>query len=197
MKKWMKMGSIAALMVVMGIFGGSYYLNGSGDHQRVNQGKIGINGSDIPVTVKVELRDEHGVLKEVRESHNKITNIGLSDGLNRMLTTGTLVANWIALETGGCAVATLATDTALTTEVGTRLQKTTISVAATTNSVRTATIFQTFGPSNPPAPAAICGVGLFTAVTGPDMFLRTTFAVVNKATSDSLTVTINVILTST
>ena len=191
--KWMKWTAIGSI-VLMSLGVGTYF---NGFHSAPQDGGLTINSVEIPVTVKVELRGPDGTLKEVRESHNRITNVGLQDGLNRMLSTGTLVANYIALETGNCTIGSTAfTDTALTTEVGTRQQDTSVTISSPTGGQRTGQLSVTFAAGNPATSAAVCGVGLFTALTGPDMFLRTTFAVVNKGTGDALTVTINVNLTA-
>jgi len=80
--------------------------------------------------------------------------------------------------------------------VGTRQQDTSVTISSPTGGQRTGQLSVTFAAGNPATSAAVCGVGLFTALTGPDMFLRTTFAVVNKGTGDALTVTINVNLTA-
>ncbi len=165
------------------------------------QDGLSINGAEIPVTVTVKLWGPDGALKETRQSHNRITQVGMVNGLNRMLTTGSLISNYVGLDTGtggtGTCPSTNFTDTALTTEAGTRQQDTTLTINSPTSSQRQGELIVTFAAANPNVTnSAICGIGLFSAVTGPDMFLRTTFSIVNKGIGDALTVTVRVNLTA-
>lgn len=85
---------------------------------------------------------------------------------------------------GTGSTATQATDVALGTAVGTRVE------AVQTTATNTRTWVSSFAASNPDAAlTAVTEFGLFTAASNGTMLLRSVFDVVNKALADSLEIT--------
>lgn len=129
----------------------------------------------------VELYSAEGALKERREVKNVVTTAG-KNYLALWLTAATqsdYFMRYVALGTG--TTAAQATDTTLQTETGTR-------VAGTlTNSTNVWQNQASFGAGV--STGAITEAGVFSASSGGTMLARQTFAVVNKAAGDTLTVT--------
>ncbi len=118
-----------------------------------------------------------------------ITSVGKGIAAKRMLgaTPAQLEPKYIAIGTGATTAARTAAvgDTALTTEVETR-------VAGTVSTVTTAVAndtFQEVGTVTATAARAVDEAGLFDAATVGNLFLSATFAVVNLAIGDSLQLT--------
>lgn len=96
---------------------------------------------------------------------------------------------YLAIGTG--AVAAAATNTALGTEVGTRVSGTkSVQSGGSINNV-----FQcqgTFAAANPASDAAITEAGLLNAATLGTLFNRVVFSAINKTTADSLQLTVRI-----
>lgn len=136
-------------------------------------------------SVKVELRDEHGNLKQSHEEHNLIVTVGKTFLANYLTPSGhgSNFFDYIALGTGATAPA--ASDTTLQTEFsGGGYTRVVGTVSSSTNTWQNTSIF---GPGN--GTGAVTEAGLFSAITVGTMFARQVFSVYNKAAGDTLTVT--------
>lgn len=137
----------------------------------------------VKVTGHINLRllGPDGKLKEAREIKNVVVTVG-KNFLANWLTAATqsdYFMRYIGLGTGTSAAS--ASDTALETELSTR-------VAGTlTNSTNVWQNQATFGPGVDTG--AITEAGIFSASSGGTLFARQVFLVVNKAAGDSLQVT--------
>lgn len=129
----------------------------------------------------VELFGEDGKRKELRIVENVVVTVG-KNYLANWLTAATqsdYFMRYLALGTGTTAAS--ASDTALETELATR-------VAGTlSNSTNVWQNQATFGPGVDTG--AITEAGIFTASSAGTMFARQTFPVVNKGAGDSLQLT--------
>lgn len=117
-----------------------------------------------------------------------VTNAGKSIIVNRLKGTGT-EPNYIGIGTGSTAEAL--SQTALTTEVETR-------VAGTSSIVTTTTTNDTYsvvGTVTATATRALQECGLFDASSSGNMLMRAVYSVVNLNTSDSIQLTIKVQIT--
>lgn len=136
-------------------------------------------------SVFVQLRDEHGNLKQEHEEHNLIVTVGKTylTAWLAAATQSTPFMSYIGLGTGTTSPS--AGDTALQTELAgggySRSQGT------LTNSTNTWQNVAVFSPGN--GTGAITEAGLFSASTSGTMFARQTFSAYNKAAGDTLTVT--------
>jgi hypothetical protein len=115
----------------------------------------------------------------VHDVPNLVVTAGKNFVASRIKDATTTVMTHMAIGTG--AVAAAAGDTGLGSEAA---RTTLISTTVTDNVV---TYVATFGPGT--GSGAISEAGLFNAVSAGTMFCRTTFAVVNKGVSDSMTIT--------
>lgn len=129
----------------------------------------------------VELFGADGVRKDLRIVENVVVTVG-KNYLALWLTAATQAdyfMRYLGLGTGTTAAS--ASDTALETELATR-------VAGTlTNSTNVWQNQATFGPGVDTG--AITEAGIFTAAAAGTMFARQTFPVVNKGAGDSLQLT--------
>lgn len=140
---------------------------------------------ELKGSVKVQLFDEHGNLKQEHEDHNLIVTVGknyLASWLQAASQGGPFMS-YIGLGTGTTSPA--AGDTTLQTEFAgggySRVQGT------LTNSTNTWQNSAVFNPGN--GTGAVTEVGLFSASSSGTMFARQTFSAYNKAAGDTLTVT--------
>jgi hypothetical protein len=134
----------------------------------------------------LELYGSDGVLKERRKVKNVITTAGktyMAAWLAAASQAGYFM-RYIALGTGTDAAD--ASDTALQTELTTRVAGT---LSSSTNVWSSVAVFPA-GTNT----GAITEGGVFSASTVGTMLSRQTFAVINKGASDSLTVTWNITL---
>lgn len=142
-----------------------------------------------------ELRDAHGRLKDRWQLPNKIVDVGrqwIVDLLQGLVSTN---MEYLAIGTGTTQPS--ATDTALAAEVGTRIQGTRTEGAS-------ATVYRvtgTFGTNNPSTDATIAEAGIFDGPSGssPPAIMLARVVDANprfKATTDTLTVTVDVPLTA-
>lgn len=136
-------------------------------------------------SVKVQLFDENGNLKQEHENHNLVVTVGktyLAAWLAAASQAGPFMS-YIALGTGTTAPS--ASDTTLQSELtgggNVRVQGT---LTSSTNTWQNSAVFL---PGN--GTGAVTEAGLFTASTVGTMFARQTFSAYNKAAGDTLTVT--------
>lgn len=131
--------------------------------------------------IKFDLYDASGNLKETREINNVVVTVGknyLATWLTAASQSGYFM-QYIGLGTGTAAAN--ASDTALQTELSTRVAGTLTPSANVWQNVAS------FGPGVDTG--AITESGIFSASSGGTMLARQTFAVINKAAGDSLQVT--------
>lgn len=131
--------------------------------------------------ISLKLFGPEGELKETREIKNVVVTVGKNFLANWL--TGATQADYfmryLALGTGTNAAS--ASDTALQTELSTRV------AGALTNSTNVWQNQVTFGAGVDTG--AITEAGIFSAPSVGTMFARQVFAVVNKASGDSLQLT--------
>jgi hypothetical protein len=131
--------------------------------------------------IRFDLFDENGNLKEHKEIKNVVVTVG-KNYLATWLTAATQAdyfMRYIALGTGAAAAS--ASDTALGTELATRVAGTLTSSGAVWQNVAT------FGAGV--NTGAITEAGIFSASSAGTMFARQTFGTITKAAGDSLQVT--------
>jgi len=142
----------------------------------VNDTKIEMIGR-----VKLEVFDKDGVLKQVQDIPNLVVTSGKGYIASRMKDATATAMSHMAIGTSSTAAA--AGDTTLGTEVA--------RVALTSTNVSSNEIeyVATFGANTPASAAAVVEAGLFNASSSGTLLCRTVFSVVNKGTSDSMTIT--------
>jgi len=136
-------------------------------------------------TLQLILRDANGNIKVDRTEKNIITTAGKQHIAARLANTfsgaGEIGATmgWMGVGTG--TTGAVVGDTALQSALGAR-----IAMGTPTSALNVSTFTCTFvaGVST----GAITEAGIFNALTGSTMLNRTTFAPVNKAVDDSLTI---------
>ena len=133
--------------------------------------------------LNIVLQGPDGRIKDSREVDNLVVNSGLAFIASRMAGTAKAVMSYMAL--GSSSTAAAASQTDLVSMLGAReaIDSTTI-VGSSSNQVQYVCGFEAGD-----ATGAIVEAGIFNAATGGDMLCRTTFAVVNKDVSDTMTVT--------
>ena len=129
----------------------------------------------------LKLYDQFGHIKDVREVANLVVTAGKNYTASWLAASSQTdyFMKYLAIGTG--TTAPVSGNTALESEIGTRV------VGTITSS---ANIWQnegTFGPGN--GTGALTEAGLFSASTGGTMLARQTFTVINKGASDSLKIT--------
>jgi hypothetical protein len=129
--------------------------------------------------VHIVLTGKDGKVKETRDIHNLVVDVGEAFIASRMAGTSAAVMSHIGIGSGTTAAA--AGQTALVTAVGARVALTSTTVA--TNAVTYVAAFAA-GAST----GAITEAGLFNALTAGTMLCRTVFAVVNKGVDDTLSI---------
>lgn len=133
--------------------------------------------------VYLELRGPDGMLKETRSVHNLVVTAGKNwlSAYTANVTTSNMV--YMAIGTSGTAV--LPADTALNGEfVNQRVVGT---LYASQNLWQNTGVFG----ANVPSPTLTTGIqeaGILNSTTGGNMYTHATFAVINKAPADTLTV---------
>jgi hypothetical protein len=130
--------------------------------------------------VTLELLDEYGRLKDFREIDNLVTTVGKGLIANRMLVTPTIGAiSHLGVGTGATAPAV--GDTTMVAEIWRKaLVSATVAGAVMTYTGQ-------FAPGE--GTGALQEAGLFNASAAGTMLARTTYAVINKASGDTLNVT--------
>lgn len=131
---------------------------------------------------QMELRDEHGHLKDRKQGQNVVTTVGkefLASYLNSAAAApATFTMKYIAVGTDATAEA------AANTALGVELARHTGIVSYVSNQIYQVTA--TFGTGL--GTGAIVEYGLFSSSTAGTMFARDTEAVINKGANDTLTV---------
>lgn len=141
-----------------------------------------INTDELKVTgsVNVVIHDESGKQKENFTIPNLVVTTGLAYIASRMKDTTATAMTHMAVGTGSTAAA--AGNTALETQLGSRVSLT--STTVTSNSIA---YVASFGAGV--ATGALTEAGIFNASTSGTMLCRTVFAVINKGASDTMTIT--------
>jgi hypothetical protein len=138
--------------------------------------------------LNVVLRDADGNIKQDIQVDNLVVNTGLAYIASRMKDATATAMTHMAVGSGSTAAA--AGDTALGTQISSRVALT--STTVTSNAVAYVAAFGA-GVST----GAITEAGIFNASTSGTMLCRTVFSVVNKGASDTLqitwTITINAV----
>jgi hypothetical protein len=115
-----------------------------------------------------------------------LTNNGKGQTAKQVAGTTSLPPRYIGSGTGSHTAA--AADTALTTEVDSRVTGTPTTVTTT----QTNDTYQCTGTYTPGASRAIIEAGLFDAVSSGNMFVSATFDAINVTTADSISYTFKV-----
>jgi len=136
--------------------------------------------------INLKLFGKDGNLKSEVDKHNVVVTVGKNFTAAWLAATSQAnpYMNFIALGTG--TTGAVAGDTALETEIGTRVAGT---ISSSTNIW---TNQATFGPGV--STGAITEAGIFSASSGGTMLARQTFAVQNKLAGDTIVFTWNVTL---
>ena len=128
--------------------------------------------------VSIVLTDEFGKIKDKREFPNLITTVGLGFVTSRMAGTASAVMSHMAVGTGDTAP--VVGNTTLETELAR------VALTSTTPSGATVTYAASFGAGV--GTGALTEAGILNAASAGTLLARTTFAVINKGASDSLTI---------
>jgi hypothetical protein len=140
--------------------------------------------------VAIVLKRDDGTVKDRREIKNLVVNTGLAYIISRMVGTSKSVMSHMGVGAGTTAAA--AGDTALESQIGSRVSLDSTSIAGSNNEkvVYVATFAAGVGTG------AVTEAGVFNAGTSGDMLCRTVFAVVNKAADDTMEITWTITLTA-
>jgi hypothetical protein len=117
----------------------------------------------------------------VQEIPNLVVTTGKNYVTSRMKDTADAAMSHMAVGTGSTAAA--AGDAALGSESAR------VSLTSSTVSNNTITYVASFGAGTPSSAAALTEAGIFNASSSGTMLCRTVFDVVNKGTSDAMTIT--------
>lgn len=126
----------------------------------------------------IVVTDINGNIKEKRHVPNLVVTAGKTFVASRMVGTASAVMSHMAVGTGNTAPA--AGDTALQTEVGR------VALSGSTPSGAQVTYSATFGAGT--GTGALTEAGIFNATPSGTMLCRTTFSVVNKGASDTVSI---------
>ena len=137
--------------------------------------------------LSVVLRDGNGKIKQLFEVENLIVDTGLNFITSRMKDATATAMTHMAVGSGSTAAA--AGNTALGTQISTR-------VALTSTTVTANAIEYIAGFGAGVCTGAITEAGIFNASTSGTMLCRTVFSVVNKAAADSLSITWTITITA-
>jgi hypothetical protein len=141
---------------------------------------IGTESLKLNVNLLMELRDEHGNLKDERHIHNLICTSGKNALLSATVSKALLTFTYIAIGTGATAAAI--GDTALQTEVARSPTQTPTNPTA----ARYQVVYQF--PAGV-GTGAITEAGLLDAASVGNLLAHQVFAVINKAAGDTLSIT--------
>jgi len=129
--------------------------------------------------LEVVLRDASGNIKDTRSFPNLVVTAGKNFIASRMKdTTATAMSN---MAVGTSSTSPAAGDTTLGTELAR------VTLTSTTVSTNTVAYVATFPAGT--GTGALVEAGLFNASSAGTMLARTTYAVINKGSSDSLAIT--------
>lgn len=129
----------------------------------------------------IQVVDSKGKLKDFRELKNLIVQVGKNYLTNAVIAAATTPFTHIALGTNSTAAALA--DTIL----GTEISRATFTSVVNTNTV---TLTATFAAGT--STGAITEAGIFNNAIGGTMLSHVVFSVINKASTDTLTVTWNI-----
>ena len=127
----------------------------------------------------VEIKDKHGNVKDTREVKNLVVDTGLAFIASRMKDATATAMSHMGIGTGTTAAA--ASDTALGTEAAR------VSLTSTTVTSNAVAYVASFAAGT--GTGAITEAGILNASSSGTLLCRTVFSVVNKAASDSMTIT--------
>ena len=130
---------------------------------------------DIVVT------SEDGVVKQEESVENLVVTTGKNFVASRMAGTSSSVMSHMAIGTDSTAAS--AGDTSLGSESAR------VALTSTTVNNNDVVYVATFPAGTPSSAAAVTAAGIFNASSGGTMLCHTVFSVINKGTSDSLTIT--------
>jgi hypothetical protein len=130
--------------------------------------------------LSVVLFDADGKVKQSQDIPNLVVNTGLAFIASRMKDTTDAAMSHMAVGSGTTAAA--AGDTALETQIGSR-----VSLTSTTVTANATAYVATFAAGT--GTGAITEAGIFNASTSGTMLCRTVFSVVNKGADDTLQIT--------
>jgi hypothetical protein len=130
---------------------------------------------DIVVT------SEDGVVKQEESVENLVVTTGKNFVASRMAGTSSSVMSHMAIGTDSTAAS--AGDTSLGSESAR------VALTSTTVNNNDVVYVATFPAGTPSSAAAVTEAGIFNASSGGTMLCHTVFSVINKGTSDSLSVT--------
>jgi len=145
-------------------------------------------------SAELVLTDAKGRVKQREYAENKIVTGGLEYITSRMRDAAATAMGWMAIGTSSTAVAT--GQTLLVAEVA-RVSGTVTFVTGTTTD-DTYQMVSTYNPGTPAALQNITEAGIFNVVTAstPLMLNRLTFTAIPKNTTDTLTITWKIALSS-
>lgn len=129
--------------------------------------------------LKIQVFNPDGVLKEERFIDNLVVTVGRSFIASRMVGTASAVMSHMAVGTSGT------TPVAGNTTLGAETAR--VALTSGTSSGAIATYVATFGAGT--GTGALQEAGIFNASSAGTMLCQTTFAVINKGTLDSMTIT--------
>ena len=141
-----------------------------------------IKTDELKVTgsVNVVIHDDSGKQKENFTIPNLVVTTGLAYIASRMKDATATAMTHMAVGTGSTAAA--AGNTALETQLGSR-----VSLTSTTVTSNSTAYVATFGAGV--GTGALTEAGIFNASTSGTMLCRTLFAVINKGAADTMTIT--------
>lgn len=135
-------------------------------------------------TLQLTLIDEHGNIKQQNE-HNKVVDVGLAYIASRMKDATATVMSHMAVGSG--TVAAAAGDSALGSQLSTRVALDSTTIVTTTATNDSVQYVATFAAGQ--STGAVTEAGIFNAATAGTMLCRTVFPVINKGELDTLVIT--------
>lgn len=149
-----------------------------------------VENTSLRGDLKIVVKRSDGSIRDEREVRNLVVNTGLAYIISRMVGTAKAVMSHMALGSGTTAAA--AGDTALETQLGSRVSLDSATISGSNN--EKVVYVATFGAGA--ATGAVTEAGIFNASTAGDMLCRTVFAVVNKAADDTMEITWTITLSA-
>lgn len=135
-------------------------------------------------TLQLVLTDANGNVKQ-QDEHNLVVSAGLAYIASRMRDAAAGVMSHMAVGSGTTAAA--GTQTALITQIGSRVALDSTTLVTTTVSNDTVQYVATFAAGT--GTGAITEAGIFNDATTGTMLCRTVFPVINKGELDTLVIT--------
>jgi hypothetical protein len=135
-------------------------------------------------TLQLVLMDAQGNIKQ-QDEHNLVVNTGLAYIASRMRDTTAAVMTHMAIGSG--TVAAAAGDSALGSQLSTRVGFDSTTIVTTTATGDSVQYVATFAAGQ--STGAVTEAGVFNAATGGTMLCRTVFPVINKGELDTLVIT--------